>query len=82
MVHGYPEIHGYPRVLEARWLAQGFTTAPLWTSAHLTSQGRPPKKLRILDPWSLDPRILDSIFAASYPWILEVVLEGSAGLGV
>ena len=36
MVHGYLEIHGYPRVLEAGWLAQGFTY-PLRTSPILGS---------------------------------------------
>ena len=93
IVHGHLQTHGYPRLLGAGWLAQGFTKPfrsspilfePLRSSPPLRPQVPSSKKPRILDPWSLvpwslDPWISESILAASNPRILEVP-DGSAGL--
>ena len=91
MVRGYPEIHGYPGVLEAGWLAGSFPflSAPLQSSPDIASLKSPHASpmetenshLWTLDSWSLDPGISESIPAACNPRILEV-LDGLAGLEV
>ena len=92
MVYRHPEIHGYPWVLEAVWVAASFSrlSVPLRSSPILSDPRQPqkPKCLTYKNSEFLNPGALilgawisESIPAASKPRILEV-LEGSAGLEV
>ena len=64
------------------WLEVFCSSLDLSSPRHqLRPQVPPVQKLRILDPWSLAPWILESIPAAYNHRILEVP-EGSAGLEV